>query len=45
MSVKAKAIRTLYRMKRIDIEGVKRSVINGVINADEFKAITGEEYQ
>ena len=44
MSVKAKAIKTLYRMKRITIEGVKQAVVDGLITADEFKEITGEAY-
>lgn len=44
MSVRAKAIRTLYRAKRIDLEGVKRAVADGLITADEYKTITGEDY-
>ena len=45
MSVRAKAIRTLYRAKRIDLEGVKRAVADGLITADEYKTITGEDYK
>ena len=44
MSVKAKAIRTLYRAKRITIEGVRQAVEDGLITAAEFETITGEEY-
>ena len=44
MSVRAKAIRTLYRAKRIDLEGVKRAVADGLITAAEHKTITGEDY-
>ena len=44
MSVKAKAIRTLYRAKRITIEGVKQAVADKLITAEEYKAITGEAY-
>lgn len=44
MSVKAKAIRTLYRAKRITIDGVRQAVEDGLITEAEFKAITGEEY-
>lgn len=44
MSARAKAIRTLYRAKRIDLEGVKRAVADGLITADEYKTITGEDY-
>ena len=45
MSVKAKAIRTLYRMKRITIDGVRQAVVDGLITADEFTEITGEVYE
>lgn len=45
MSVKAKAIRTLYRAKRITIDGVRRAVVDGLIAESEYKMITGEEYQ
>lgn len=44
MSVKAKAIRTLYRAKRITLEGVKQAVTEGIITADEYAKITGEAY-
>ena len=44
MSVKAKAIRTLYRAKRITIEGVKQAVADKLITAEEYKTITGETY-
>lgn len=45
MSAKAKAIRTLYRMKRITIEGVKQAVVDNIITAEEFKEITGGVYE
>ena len=44
MSVKAKAIRTLYRAKRITIEGVRQAVKDGLITAAEYEIITGEVY-
>lgn len=44
MSVKAKAIRTLYKAKRITIEGVKQAVKDGLITAEEYAIITGETY-
>ena len=44
MSAKAKAVRTLYRAKRIDIDGVRQAVADGLITEAEFKIITGEEY-
>lgn len=44
MSVKAKAIRTLYRAKRISLQSVKQAVIDALITADEYEKITGEAY-
>lgn len=44
MSAKAKAIRTLYRAKRITIEGVRQAVVDGLITAAEFETITGQTY-
>ena len=44
MSAKAKAIRTLYRMKRITIEGVRQAVADNLITAEEYEEITGEQY-
>lgn len=44
MSAKAKAIKTLYKAKRITLEGVKQAVVDKIITAQEFAQITGEEY-
>ena len=44
MNAKAKAIRTLYRAKRITIEGVRKAVAESVITAEQFEEITGEKY-
>ena len=44
MSAKAKAIRTLYRAKRITIEGVRQAVEDGLITEAEYAEITGEDY-
>ena len=44
MSAKAKAIRTLFRAKRITLEGVKQAVADKLITADEYEKITGEVY-
>lgn len=44
MSTKAKAIRTLYRMGRITIDGVRQAVVDGLITAEDYKEITGETY-
>ena len=45
MSVKAKAIRTLYRAKRITVEGVRQAVEDGLITDKEYTEITGKEYK
>ena len=45
MSTKAKAIRTLYRAKRITLEGVKQAVIDKFITETEYYEITGEEFK
>lgn len=44
MSVKAKAIKTLYKAKRITLDGVKQAVKDGIITEVEYKEITGEVY-
>lgn len=44
MRTQAKAIRTLYRAKRITIDGVRLAVADGLISDVEFKTITGEDY-
>ena len=44
MSAKARAIQTLYRTKRIDIDGVRQAVADGLITELEYKIITGEDY-
>lgn len=44
MSIKAKAIRTLYRAKRITLDGVKQAVVDKLITEAEYQLITGESY-
>lgn len=44
MSVKAKAIRTLYNAKRITLDGVKQAVMNKIISENEYELITGQIY-
>lgn len=44
MSAKAKAIKTLYRAKRIDLDGVRQAVENGLITPEEYEEITGKAY-
>lgn len=40
MSTKAKAINTLYRTKRITIDGVRQAMVDGIITAAEYAKIT-----
>ena len=44
MSAKAKAIKTLYKTKRITLEGVKKAVADKLITEAEYKEITGENF-
>ena len=44
MSARAKAIRTLYRAKRINLDGIRQAVVDGIITEVEYKSITGEVY-
>lgn len=45
MSAKAKAIKTLYRAKRISIEGVRQAVVDGILTEVEYTEITGKQYK
>ena len=44
MNVKARAIKNLYRIGRISIDGVRQAIINNIITAEEFELITGTSY-
>lgn len=44
MNAKVKAIKTPYRAKRITIEGVKQAVVDGIITAEQYFEIVGEEF-
>ena len=44
MSTKAKAIRNLYRMGRISLEGVRQAVHDNIITKEEYELITGEAF-
>lgn len=44
MSSKASAIKTLYHAKRITLSGVRAAVAGGIITAEDFFRITGQEY-
>lgn len=43
MSARAKAVRTLYQAKRINLEGVRQAV-GPLITPEEYKIITGKDY-
>lgn len=45
MSIKAKAIKTLYKAKRITLDGVKQAVKDGIITEVEYKEIVGKEFE
>ena len=44
MSVKVKAMKTLYSANKITIHGVRQAVVKGLLTVDEFTEITGQEY-
>lgn len=44
MSTKAKAIYTLYRTKRITLDGVRQSAQDKIITESEYEKITGLMY-
>ena len=44
MSAKAKAIKTLFRAKRISLDGVRQAVVDGLITEAEYAIITGVDY-
>ena len=43
MSVQAKAINTLYKAKRITLEGVKVALLNKIITESEYAEIVGKD--
>lgn len=45
MSNIAKAMATLYRAKRITLDGVKQAVVDGIITEAEYTEITGKKYK
>lgn len=44
MSARARAMQTLYRMGKVTEAGVRQSVNDGVLTAEEYQTITGQEY-
>ena len=45
MSARAKAMANLFRRGKVTKDGLKQSVIDGVITAAEYEEITGEAYK
>lgn len=45
MTNKAKAVNTLYKLKRITLGGVEKAVKDNIITTTEYKEITGKEYE
>jgi hypothetical protein len=39
-----KALLELYRRKKINKNGLKKAVADGVITKDQYKEITGQDY-
>ena len=44
MSARAKAMASLYRRGKVTKDGLKQSVVDGVITATEYEEIAGEAY-
>ena len=43
MSARARALQTLYRRGKVTAAGLREAVESGIITAEEFKKITGED--
>ena len=44
MNARVNAMRNLYRNNRITKSGLKKAVTDGVITANDYRSITGEEF-
>lgn len=45
MSNRAKALQNLYNHGRISIGALRQAVMDGTLTVEEFKIITGEDYE
>lgn len=45
MKINVKAMKTLLKAKRVTVDDIKIAVLKGVITAEEFKLITGDDYE
>lgn len=44
MKINVKAVKTLYRAKRVTLDSVKKLVKDRLITAEQYKEITGKDY-
>ena len=44
MKINVKAVKTLYRAKRVTLESVRKLVADGVITESQYREITGAPY-
>lgn len=44
MNAKVKALESLYRRKKITKDGLKKAVVDGVLSAEQYKELTGEDF-
>ena len=44
MKINVKAVKTLYRAKRVTLESVKKLVTDELITEAQYKEITGDDY-
>jgi hypothetical protein len=45
MKINVNAMKTLLKAKRVTVDDLKIAVLKDVITAEEFKLITGEDYE
>ena len=45
MSNRAKTLQNLYKRGKVTKEGLKKAVSDGTITEEEYRTITGEDYQ
>lgn len=45
MKINVKAMKTLLKAKRVTVDDLKTAVKNGIITKEQYKLITGEDYE
>lgn len=43
--MREKALENLYRRKKINKDGLKKAVADGILTAEQYREITGEIYE